>query len=156
MNMNRKSHILVGRILYFVFFPLLRVYFSTSKNLRAYGVLEYDGKVLIVKNWIGSGKWSFPGGGGHNGEALEDTLKREIHEEIGLNIEKKQIKLLFKGVKTRKLGVKKYVIFHIKQKEKPSLFINKLEIVESKWVDKKDLPRFDNKSEDFQRVAQLI
>ncbi len=154
--MTRKTHILVGRILYFVFFPLLRIYFSASKNLRAYGVLEHDGKVLLVKNWIGSGKWSFPGGGSHNGEALEETLKREIHEEIGLNIDKKQVKLLFKGVKNSKLGVKKYVIFHILQKEIPSLFINKLEIVDSKWVDIKDLPEFDSTSVDFQRVTQLI
>lgn len=156
MNMTRKAHFLIGRLIYCTFFPVLKIFFSVSNNTRAYGVLEHDDKVLLVKNWIGSGNWSFPGGGGHNGESFEDTLKREIHEEIGLNIDKKQVKLLFKGTKTRKLGTKKYVIFHVKQNDKPSLLINKLEIIDSKWVAKKDLPKFDSKSDDFQRVAQLI
>lgn len=154
--MTRKTHILVGRILYFSLFPLLRLHLSFSKNTRAYGAIEHEGKVLIVKNWIGSGRWSFPGGGGHDGEALDETLRREIHEEIGINIDKKMVKLLFKGERKRKIGSKKYVIFHINQKEKPSIFINKLEIVDSKWVDIKDLTKFDSKSEDFQRVTQLI
>lgn len=156
MNMTRKAHFLIGRMIYYILFPVLKIFFSVSNNTRAYGVLEHDNKVLLVKNWIGSGKWSFPGGGGHDGESFEDTLKREIHEEIGLNIDKKQVKLLFKGAKTRKLGTKKYVIFHVMQKDKPSLLINKLEIVDSKWVAKKDLHKFDSKSDDFQRVAQLI
>jgi 8-oxo-dGTP pyrophosphatase MutT (NUDIX family) len=154
--MTRKTHILVGRILYLSLFPLLRLHFSFSKNTRAYGVIEHEGKVLVIKNWISSGGWSFPGGGGHEGETLEETLKREIHEEIGINIDKKMANLLFKGEKNRKIGSKKYVIFHIKQNEKPSIFVNKLEIVDSKWVDIKDLPEFDSKSEDFQRVTQLI
>lgn len=154
--MKRKAHIFVGKFLYYTFFPLLRIYFSTSKNVRAYGVLEHKGKVLIVKNWIGSGKWSLPGGGGHEGEAQEETLKREIHEEIGLNIDKKQLKLLINGIKTHRLGVKKYVIFHINQKDKPNLVINSLEIIDSKWVDKKDLLNMQPDSVEFQQVAKLL
>lgn len=154
--MKRKAHIFAGKFLYFTFFPLLRIYFSTSKNIRAYGVLEHKGKVLIVKNWIGSGHWSFPGGGGHDGEAHEDTLKRELHEEVGINIDKKHVKLLLKGVKNRRLGTKKYVIFHINQLEKPSIFVNNLEIVDTKWVDKKDLLNAQPDSEEFQQVAKLL
>ncbi len=50
-------------------------------------VIEKDGKVLIAKRRQGdklAGKWEFPGGKIDPGETAEEALKRELHEELGI------------------------------------------------------------------------
>lgn len=54
-------------------------------------VINPDGQVLILKrakdNNTNAGKWDIPGGLLEVGESLEEALKREILEEIGLEVE---------------------------------------------------------------------
>ncbi|HHW47619.1 MAG TPA: 8-oxo-dGTP diphosphatase MutT [Clostridiaceae bacterium] len=53
-------------------------------------IIINDGKVLIAqraKNQNMAGKWEFPGGKVEPGETPEECLKREIREELGINIE---------------------------------------------------------------------
>ncbi len=52
-------------------------------------VIIEDGRILLVKraNEPNKGKWSVPGGLVRVGESLIDALKREIQEEIGVEIE---------------------------------------------------------------------
>ncbi len=52
-------------------------------------VIIKDGKILLVKrgNEPNKGKWSIPGGLVNTGESLVDALKREIMEEVGLEID---------------------------------------------------------------------
>ena len=48
-----------------------------------------SGHVLITQkggNGVIAGKWEFPGGKAEPGETLEDCLKREIIEELGVKI----------------------------------------------------------------------
>jgi A/G-specific adenine glycosylase len=56
-------------------------------------VIRQDGKVLIaqrpLKGMLG-GLWEFPGGKQETGETLADCLRREIKEELGLEIEVNQ------------------------------------------------------------------
>ena len=54
------------------------------------GIIWRNGRLLITrrppKGLLG-GLWEFPGGKQEPGEALEDCLKREIREELGINVE---------------------------------------------------------------------
>jgi 8-oxo-dGTP diphosphatase len=54
------------------------------------GVLQYKDKVLIIKrsrhDVVGAGTWECPGGKIEFGEDLEDALRREVLEEVGINI----------------------------------------------------------------------
>ncbi len=51
-------------------------------------VIIRDGKILLVKraNEPNRGRWSVPGGLVRSGERLKDALKREIREELGVDI----------------------------------------------------------------------
>ena len=57
----------------------------------AVGVLirERDGALLITSRPAGkprAGWWEFPGGKLEAGETVEDALRRELHEELGITI----------------------------------------------------------------------
>lgn len=53
------------------------------------GVLEKDGKILLVKEnqKICKGKWNLPAGGLDENESLMECAKREIYEETGCKVE---------------------------------------------------------------------
>jgi len=53
------------------------------------GVIFHDRSVLLVKRdqEPGRGQWSLPGGAVELGETLEDALRREIFEEVSIEIE---------------------------------------------------------------------
>ncbi len=60
------------------------------KKLIAAAIIEKDGKVLIAKRAKKDalcGTWEFPGGKLEEGETLEECLKRELYEELGIHAE---------------------------------------------------------------------
>jgi ADP-ribose pyrophosphatase YjhB (NUDIX family) len=52
------------------------------------GVVVREGRALIIKRGHEprKGEWSLPGGLVHLGESLEDAVRREIHEETGVEV----------------------------------------------------------------------
>ena len=55
------------------------------------GILKRDDKVLVGERPLGkpySGYWEFPGGKIESGESGEEALKRELFEELGVEIQK--------------------------------------------------------------------
>jgi heptosyltransferase-2 len=59
---------------------------KTKKVVNA--IIKFNGKVLVIKrkDGIHSGKWAFPGGIVEKGEAFGEALRREIKEEVNLNL----------------------------------------------------------------------
>ena len=55
-------------------------------NIRAAGIMIHNNKVLVHKN-INSNHYAIVGGRVQIGESSEETIKREIKEELGKNIE---------------------------------------------------------------------
>lgn len=56
----------------------------------AAGLIYEDGRYLIAKRKAGvhlGGLWEFPGGKREKGETLEDCLRRELLEELGIRID---------------------------------------------------------------------
>ena len=56
-------------------------------NVRVYGVLERDGRVLVSHERIGDAVYAkFPGGGLEFGEGVMDAVIREFQEEMGVDV----------------------------------------------------------------------
>jgi len=54
------------------------------------GVIEKDGKILIARRKSGKcvgANWEFPGGKLEENETLEECLKRELKEELDIEVE---------------------------------------------------------------------
>ncbi len=79
------------------------------------GVIINEGRVLIVKrsedDEVGGGTWECVGGKIDFGEGLEDALVREIKEEVGLDVNVKQIlyATTFKTNPTRQVVILTYL-----------------------------------------------
>lgn len=54
------------------------------KPQRVRGIIEYDGKFLLVKNSGSNGFWCLPGGKVNDDEDIVSALMREIIEETGV------------------------------------------------------------------------
>ena len=77
------------RLLYFGY----RIYcfFIRPKTLGVRVMLIQNGQVLLVRQTYMPG-WFMPGGGVKRGETLEETARREVHEEVGAQMT--ELKLL--------------------------------------------------------------
>src|SRR5437899_1133034 len=61
----------------------------TELRKRASAVIFKDGKVLLIKRVKpGVEYYIFPGGGVDEGESIEEALKREVNEELSLEVKK--------------------------------------------------------------------
>jgi 8-oxo-dGTP diphosphatase len=60
---------------------------TRTQRLGAYAVAVHAGRLLLTRiSPIGypAGAWTLPGGGVDHGESPHDTVRRELHEEAGL------------------------------------------------------------------------
>ncbi|NND64532.1 MAG: NUDIX hydrolase [Gammaproteobacteria bacterium] len=65
---------------------------NQSPRVVVAGLLKRDNAYLLVSEKFSDGteKWIVPGGGVEFGETLEEAVKREMHEELGVNVRVKQ------------------------------------------------------------------
>jgi ADP-ribose pyrophosphatase YjhB (NUDIX family) len=58
---------------------------NRQTRLGVFAVID-DGDRLLLVHQVASGRWSLPGGGVHFGEPPESALRREVEEEVGLEV----------------------------------------------------------------------
>jgi 8-oxo-dGTP diphosphatase len=119
-------------------------------------VIIQDNKILCVQrnenkyNYI-SKKWEFPGGKVEENEQLEDTIKREIQEELNLSI---NVKSFFIQVNH------KYPDFILKMDtficEIIDGILNLNEHIDFKWLATSELEGLDWAAADLPIVEQLM
>jgi len=117
-------------------------------------VIEKDEKILIAKRkkaYMGY-LWEFPGGKQKEGETLEDCLKREIKEELGIDIAVGSFICSVKHILNCQSAIELHAFmaipltfeFHLKDHE------------EVRWVGLKELPAYSFFEPDRIIVRQLM
>jgi len=106
-------------------------------------IIKKDNKLLLVKEVLESLKeyWIFPGGGVDFGETITDAAKREIKEEIGLDIEIKE----FLGFKEAIFPKYDYhtVIFFFMAEPLNDKIIKTDQILDVKYFSRKEIENLD-------------
>lgn len=74
---------------------------SRFQRVAARGIIRRNGKYAMIHSKK-YGEYKFPGGGRKQGEALKDTLVREVQEETGLQVKRETIKYLGRAEELRK------------------------------------------------------
>lgn len=111
----------------------LRLYLARGRRTRVI-IISGDNHVLLVKSWLGSGKWILPGGGLHHGEAKVAGAIREVREETGLRLEASQLREIHKET-AREYGLRfKAVIFEARLSDRPPVTAQRFELVEAAWL----------------------
>lgn len=75
----------MGRLIYYLIWPLLWFVFPLTTRVRAMVVV--DDQILMVRHWLGPGGWDLPGGGIKRGETAMQAAIRELHEELAIKLD---------------------------------------------------------------------
>ena len=101
-------------------------------------------KVLLIKRGHGAfkGKWAIPGGFIHEGEDLEDAVKRELQEETGVKLELGNLEQLYtfgKPDRDPRYRVVSVAYFTLVRPEGYQLFAD-TDAADAEWFALNDLP----------------
>ncbi len=111
-------------------------------NIACCGIIKKNNEVLITKRKVAPFKDKFvlPGGKLDKSETLIDCLKREILEEVGLDVVMAKFFDYYEVVLPDRYYLVMYFICNV---ENFNLNINFDEISEYSWISKNDIQNFD-------------
>lgn len=115
-------------------------------------VIEKDGLILATQRGYGEfkGKWEFPGGKIKNGETHEEALKREIKEELDIEVKVKDFILTVDY---------DYLDFHLTMSTYYANIvegeISLLEHMDMKWLKKEELEKVDWIDADIEIIKSI-
>ncbi len=117
-------------------------------------VIRKDGKILIArrKKACMGYRWEFPGGKLEENETLEECLKREIREELGIDIAVGSLLSARKHV----INCQAAIILYAYHAEHISGDIVLTDHDAIEWVSPEDLPRYSFPDPDRQVVEELL
>ncbi len=130
---------------------LLRVYWFIFRPI-GYGVkavIICDNDVLLIRHTYGKRNWTFPGGGVKAREAKEVALKREVMEEIGIDLEKTIFAGSFVSSKEFKKDNVSVYISRVKNRNAEK---DDFEIAETRWFPSDKMPKL---LENAQKIFNL-
>ncbi len=108
-------------------------------------VKNEDGAVLLTKRAIPPylGKWVMPGGKIDLGEPITAALKREVWEEVGLEVHVEGLVDIFEIVPSNEHREHYVILYYLASARSGDLDPNKGEISEVIWADEEALGRLD-------------
>jgi 8-oxo-dGTP pyrophosphatase MutT (NUDIX family) len=91
-----------------------------------------DGELLLVRHTYGPARWELPGGGVHRGEEPLAAIRRELREELGLDVEKAILLATMPG--PGRFHRHRTHLFRVDIAE-PRVRADPVEIAETRWCD---------------------
>jgi len=118
--------------------PFARWRLAGSTRVRA--LLTYEDELLLNRAWIGSQKWSLPGGGVNKNEKPKKALKRELIEELDLKIPQKNYQRILKHHHTDHGADFLVILYQIDLDSRREFKVSRNEIIEAGWHKIDELP----------------
>ena len=108
-------------------------------------VKNNDGAVLLTKRAIPPylGKWVMPGGKIDLGEPITAALKREVREEVGLEVHVEGLIDIFEIVPSQEHKEHYVILYYLASHKSGKLTPNEREISEVTWADQKTINKMD-------------
>lgn len=119
--------------------PALYVYFRLNARTRV--IIEADGQILLVKSWLGTGRWDLPGGGLKLKEATRDGAVREVFEETGIELKPNSLSSMGLVQKPGLLPARIHC-FSVKLDNTPSVKKQFVELIDIGWVKTGDMAKY--------------
>jgi len=106
-------------------------------------ILNRKGEVLLVKSHKWGDRLTIPGGHVEVGEKLVDALKREIKEEVGLDVFGVRLLMIQEAIFAREFWKKKHFIFfdYVCRCKRENVRVDGDEIQSFEWVDPRKAPQ---------------
>ena len=126
-------------LLYKLGYPIFKCYWFIFRP-KTQGVkclVLCKDEVVLIRHTYGNSVWTLPGGGFKKGETKEVAVKREVKEELGLNINPEYL-----GEFTHNTEYKMDTVYCFVAKiEKTEPVIDPGEILQARWWNLKELPK---------------
>ena len=140
--MIKKVQQFIERRTYKLLLPIAQLYWFIFRPVTsgAKCLIIAEGKLLLIQNtYHRYGLWNFPGGRVDRGEKPEETVLREVREEVGISLEKvEKIGEWF----TRAEYKRDTVHFYLARLDKiPDIKVDPVEISMAEWFQLDSLPK---------------
>lgn len=133
----KKLWQLIGITAYWVTVP--GIWLVLRRTLRSRIIIRSKDSIIVVKPWLGNGKWCLPGGGVHTGESALAAVRRETEEEVGIQLSAIDCNRLGTQLYRQNGLAFTYHLFAVELNEQVQIKKQPLEIVEAAWVPIKKL-----------------
>lgn len=99
-------------------------------------ILDNDGRVLLTKRSIPpfQNLWVMPGGAINLGESIPGALKREVREEVGLEIEVEGLIDVFEHLAPGEENCHYVILYYRCRALSLNMALNEHEVAEASWV----------------------
>ena len=98
-------------------------------------IVNKEGKILLAKSHKWFDNYTLPGGHIEIGEAMEEAVKREVKEEVGLDVKVVEFLTMHEAIFTKEFYKKKHFIFFdfLCRTEDPTVKLDNDEIQDYLW-----------------------
>jgi 8-oxo-dGTP pyrophosphatase MutT (NUDIX family) len=123
----------VGTTLFWLLWPVWVVYFRFS-GVRSRVLVVCGEEILFVQGWLGTKRWSLPGGGTKRRESSIAGAVRELFEETGIAAAESGLTKLGSYKHTRYTFAYHADLYCLSLSEKPKLKLRGGEIWSARWM----------------------
>jgi len=102
------------------------------------------------------GQWVMPGGKIDHGESLHEALRREVREEVGLEIRIEKLVDVYEHIGIGPANDHYVILYYRAHPEARELLPNGAEVTEARWVPAEELPRLNMTPGTRHVLAQLF